>query len=52
MPLGRGKWGKRELRLWKAARAKFPKDKNRQRRYVYGTLRLMGYTPRKARSRR
>lgn len=34
-----------EKRLWKRARNKFPKDKKRQERYVYGTLRRVGWKP-------
>jgi len=34
-----------EEKLKKTARKKFPKDKERQDRYVYGTLRGMGWRP-------
>lgn len=34
-----------ERKLWQKARRKFPGDKERQRAYVYGTLRKTGWKP-------
>lgn len=34
-----------ERALWKAAIKKFPKNKKKQRAYVYGRLRKMGWKP-------
>lgn len=48
----KSKWGVLERKLWKQARKNFPKDKNRQRRYVYGTLRKVGWRSTSARSKR
>jgi len=36
---------KMERRLKREARAKFPGDRDRQNRYVYGTLRKTGWKP-------
>jgi len=41
-----------ERQLKKQAREMFPNDKNRQRRYVYGTLRKTGWKPSSARKKR
>ena len=38
---------KLELKLKKEARIKFPLDKERQARYVYGILRKTGWKPKK-----
>ena len=34
-----------EKELWAKARSKFPNDKEKQRAYVYGTLRKIGWKP-------
>jgi len=34
-----------EAKLWVIARRKFPNNKERQQRYVYGTLRKVGWRP-------
>jgi len=40
---------KMEKELKAEARKKFPKDKERQDKYVYGTLRKTGWKPKKKR---
>lgn len=40
-----------EKRLRKLARKKFPGDKERQDAYVYGTLRKMGWKPKRERKK-
>lgn len=41
-----------EASLRKRARKLFPNDKNRQDRYVYGTMRNMGWQPNSSRRAR
>jgi len=41
-----------EAKLWVIARRKFPNDEERQRAYVYGTLRDMGWKPSREKKRK
>jgi len=43
---------KLERELKRKARQLFPNNKNRQKRYVYGTLRKTGWSPSAARRKR